>query len=138
LPLARHFLQRFSESIHNASSKFTHDAELALLAYPWPGNVRELRNAIERAVLLSSAKQPVALAALPPLLQKGTTPAADLAKRVPLQQQVEAFEREVIRAALHTHGGVLRQAAKSLGMNPVTLGRKAKHYGLVAQAGQVD
>jgi formate hydrogenlyase transcriptional activator len=33
------------------------DRLLALQAYPWPGNVRELRNAIERAVIVSTGSQ---------------------------------------------------------------------------------
>ena len=49
-----------------------------------------------------------------------------------LKERVDEFERELIRAALSHHQGVLRKAATELGMNPVTLGRKVKQYGLKA------
>jgi len=39
-------------------------------------------------------------------------------------------ERELIREALERHGGVLRRAAVALGMDPVTLGRRARRHGL--------
>ncbi len=57
LPLARHFLARFSVEYGVANAAFSARAERALLARDWPGNVRELRNLIERTVLL--ANQPL-------------------------------------------------------------------------------
>lgn len=57
LPLARHFLARFSVEYGVSHAAFTARAERALLARDWPGNVRELRNLVERTVLL--ANQPL-------------------------------------------------------------------------------
>ena len=47
------------------------EVERLLCAYAWPGNVRELRNAIERAVALSSGPD-LEMAALPPRILAGT------------------------------------------------------------------
>ncbi len=47
------------------------EMERLLCAYPWPGNVRELRNAIERAVALSTGPV-LEPAALPPRILAGT------------------------------------------------------------------
>jgi DNA-binding NtrC family response regulator len=52
LPLARHFLARFSREYSVPQPRLTTAAERALVAHRWSGNVRELRNVIERAVLL--------------------------------------------------------------------------------------
>ena len=52
-----------------------------------------------------------------------------------LTAQLDGYEREVIARALEEHDGVLRRAAKALGVNPVTLGRRAKRLGLWPPAG---
>ncbi|MEP5763818.1 MAG: sigma 54-interacting transcriptional regulator [Halieaceae bacterium] len=54
LPLARHFLEKFSLQYEKGPRQFSHCAEQTLLSYDWPGNVRELQNGILRAVVLSS------------------------------------------------------------------------------------
>ncbi|MEW5742359.1 MAG: sigma 54-interacting transcriptional regulator [Myxococcota bacterium] len=69
LPLAKSFVDHFNQ-VHGKSARgFTPEAEAALLDWPWPGNVRELRNAVERAVLLSSPMERLARARLPAQLQ---------------------------------------------------------------------
>jgi DNA-binding NtrC family response regulator len=54
VPLARHFLERFAEQYGLAPPTLSAGATRALTMREWPGNVRELRNAVERALLLSS------------------------------------------------------------------------------------
>jgi DNA-binding NtrC family response regulator len=53
-PLAEHFLAAFARQYRLPRPTLSRDASAALVAYDWPGNVRELRNAMERALLLSS------------------------------------------------------------------------------------
>jgi DNA-binding NtrC family response regulator len=55
LPLARHFLERFSARYSKPIRGFTREAAEWLLSSSWRGNVRELENAIERAAVVSSA-----------------------------------------------------------------------------------
>jgi sigma-54-specific transcriptional regulator len=53
LPLARHFLNVYSERLgYSTEIKLSPSTELALLNYDWPGNIRELENAIHRALLV--------------------------------------------------------------------------------------
>jgi DNA-binding NtrC family response regulator len=52
VPLAQHFLARAAP---DRPLTFTRAALAHLAAYPWPGNVRELRNAVHRAVALTTA-----------------------------------------------------------------------------------
>jgi len=54
LPLAEFFVRSSAASTGMMLPQLADDAKAALLCYPWPGNVRELKNAIERAVVLSS------------------------------------------------------------------------------------
>lgn len=57
LPLAQHFLAKFSTQYQKGQLRFSTDAENALRDYHWPGNVRELQNTIIRAVVLSNNEQ---------------------------------------------------------------------------------
>lgn len=50
LPLAQHFLSRYSQG---EQFDFSVEAERSLLAYAWPGNIRELENVIQRALILA-------------------------------------------------------------------------------------
>ncbi|MBN1208547.1 MAG: sigma 54-interacting transcriptional regulator [Myxococcaceae bacterium] len=128
LSLGRHFLELFNRVLKRSASGIASEAEEALLAYPWPGNARELRNVMERAVLLSQPGEVVTRRLLPPALVSarggGAEPGGSLRARM------EQVERDIIREALEQHGGVLRRAAVALGMDPVTLGRRARRHGL--------
>jgi transcriptional regulator with PAS, ATPase and Fis domain len=102
----------------------------ALLRYPWPGNVRELRNVMERAFIMSDEAEitPRDLFLTPP------APAGEAEETAPeapdsgsFQEQVEAFEAKLLRAAL-AEAGSLRGAARRLGMDPSTFSRKKAKY----------
>src|SRR5450432_4261715 len=54
LPLAERLAGFFARQGGKPISGFTDQARTALQQHSWPGNIRELRNAIERAVILSS------------------------------------------------------------------------------------
>lgn len=56
LPLAYHFLSKYSTENDRDGLSLSDDAVKALLAYGWPGNVRELENSMERAVVLADDK----------------------------------------------------------------------------------
>jgi formate hydrogenlyase transcriptional activator len=55
--LVRYFVQKFSRRLNKTVSYIPAEAMEALANYAWPGNIRELENFIERAVLLSPAKE---------------------------------------------------------------------------------
>jgi NtrC-family two-component system response regulator AlgB len=125
LPLADHLLQFFARQGPRPIEGFTEEARAALVRYPWPGNVRELRNAIERGVILAPGPR-VGLADLP--AQVGSPPPArsvTVGGRVTLDE-LEAEHLRRILAATAT----LDEAAAILGIDPSTLYRKRKRYGL--------
>ena len=123
LPLAERLLAFFARQNHRRILGFTDAAQEALQHYPWPGNVRELRNVIERAVLLSTGDTigaenlPLHLAPAPPQPKVG-----DL---VSLETIEEMHIRQVLAATKS-----LEEAARILGMDPVTLWRRRKKYGI--------
>lgn len=56
MPLALHFLQRFSREFGKEVTAIDQEVKELFLQYPWPGNIRELQNILERAVLLTKEK----------------------------------------------------------------------------------
>jgi NtrC-family two-component system response regulator AlgB len=123
LPLAERLLAFLARQNHRRILGFTGAAQAALQNYPWPGNVRELRNVIERAVLLSTAETvgpeslPRHLSPVPPPPQVG-----DL---ISLETIEEMHIRQVLAATKS-----LDEAARVLGLDPVTLWRRRKKYGI--------
>jgi NtrC-family two-component system response regulator AlgB len=118
LPLAEHLLQFFARQAGKPRAGFTEEA-------PWPGNVRELRNAIERGIILA-ADQEVGLADLPAQVGATVPPSSmEVGGAVTLEQ----LEAEHIRRVLLSTA-TLEQAAAVLGIDPSTLYRKRKRYGL--------
>jgi two-component system C4-dicarboxylate transport response regulator DctD len=92
-----------------------------LLTHPWPGNVRELRNIAERYVLLGEnvgfdLEQ----------LMRGA--AAETA--ITLPQQVDCFEKSLIKQQLELQKGNLKKTMAALGIPRKTLYDKMKKYGL--------
>jgi NtrC-family two-component system response regulator AlgB len=122
LPLARRFLSFFARAARRSVPELSAGAEKALLAYSWPGNVRELRNAIERAVILSSA-QVLAPQAFPDRIAAHAAGAPVLGG----DYTVEQIEREHILRVLSRHP-VQEEAARLLGIDASTLWRKRKKY----------
>lgn len=52
LPLAEHFLKKYSLINNCSATEFSSEAKKYLQENPWRGNVRELENAVERAVVM--------------------------------------------------------------------------------------
>ncbi len=53
IPLAEHFLKRFTEAMGKPHPGLSEQAKKFLFKQDWPGNVREVENTIERAVIHS-------------------------------------------------------------------------------------
>ena len=123
LPLAEHFREKFSKELKKQTEGFTPEAARLMLSYRWPGNVRELLNKVKRAVLM--ARQPVIEAAELNIRTDGTDGGVNLFP------ETEAEEKLSILKALKANGGHRRKAAETLHIDPSTLYRKMKKYGLL-------
>jgi two-component system, NtrC family, response regulator AlgB len=128
--LADHFLDFFARRLGRRLSGFTPEARAALARHPWPGNLRELRNAIERAAMLADGTE-LGLSDLPEriVLAASPSPTADqplvLGGRISLEQlEIEHIRRVLASTASRD------EAARILGIDPSTLYRKRKQYGL--------
>jgi NtrC-family two-component system response regulator AlgB len=125
LLLADHLLSFFARQTGKQITGFSDEARGAILRYSWPGNIRELRNAIERGVILA-ADPIVGLADLP--VQVGS-PRPDRGVEVGGAVTLDNLEAEHIRRVLASAES-LEAAAAVLGIDPSTLYRKRKRYGL--------
>jgi two-component system, NtrC family, response regulator HupR/HoxA len=131
-PLVQHFLGMIAASMARPVPELSGEALAALRSFTWPGNVRELRNVLEWALIACRAAT-IAVDDLPPPLRGQIQPAHSAVRRVTvkagLRAQVAEFEKQVIAAALARHGGVVRRAARELGVPPVTLARRIERCG---------
>ncbi|MFO0694419.1 MAG: sigma 54-interacting transcriptional regulator [Polyangiales bacterium] len=107
-----------------------------LLAHDFPGNVRELQNAMEYACALSDGPV-VTEADLPPEFRAEgeQEPGGANTPRSPAHLEGRDLPDEARRLvfALERAAGHRGRAARSLGMSRVTLWRKLKQYGLLAE-----
>ena len=97
-----------------------------LVAYDWPGNVRELEMTVQRALAFSSSSmiEPSDLMHVPrgPHQEKSTG-------ELQSSQELEV-ERQALTEALREASGDKLAAAKLLGINESTLGRRLKYHRL--------
>jgi anaerobic nitric oxide reductase transcription regulator len=143
--LTSHFADIARRQLGAGRVQLTPEAQSMLFAADWPGNVRELENVVSRAALRASfglpPGQPVridashlnvtagAVAALPPA---GASPAS-ASPAVPFREQVEEFERRLIRESLERHGGRWAAVARELGLHRSNLHHLARRLGLIAE-----
>jgi NtrC-family two-component system response regulator AlgB len=124
LPLAHHLLTAAARQAGKAVRGFTPEAREALARHAWPGNVRELRNAVERGVILARGAE-VDLAQLPAQVGAPAAARVEVGGAVTLDDLEAEHIRRVLRASPS-----LDDAARVLGIDPSTLYRKRKRFGL--------
>ncbi len=92
-----------------------------LLSHPWPGNVRELCNIADRYVLLGENVN----YDLQTLMRSESNETA-----ITLKQQVDCFEKSLIKQQLELQKGNLKRTLEVLGIPRKTLYDKMRKYGL--------
>jgi NtrC-family two-component system response regulator AlgB len=127
-PLAGELLAFFARQTAKPITGFTREARAALERHAWPGNLRELRNAIERAVILAAGPE-VGLGDLPAQITAPGPDGGPAEIKLGGATTLDDLEAEHIRRVLAS-SATLDDAARSLGVDPSTLYRKRKRYGL--------
>jgi two-component system response regulator HydG len=110
LPIA----ERFLAARGLPAGKLSVDAREQLRSRSWPGNVRELENALERAYILAGEGEIDAVH-----VAGGGSAGGRAGRAVDLLVdgfELDAFERDVIHAAVEKAGGNKTQAARLLGV----------------------
>jgi DNA-binding NtrC family response regulator len=120
-PLARHFVESAAARLGRPAPELRPSTLARLLSYSWPGNVRELRNALERALILDpehgldSLDPAAGASAAPP---DGAPPAE---RELNLREALSKLEGELLIEAHRRAGGVRKEAARLLGIDPRNL-----------------
>lgn len=113
VPLALHFVRRFSNPSSGQSKGLGADAVRKLMAHDWPGNVRELQHVIERAVLMatgptiSASDIDIDVECTESSRHKALVDSFQAAKAM----MIERFERDYIEQLLVNSGGNVTHAA---------------------------
>ena len=145
LELARSYISHFRIRTGGDPRDISSEAVAALLRHPWPGNLRELINAIERAVILTSAEEirvedlPLELQEVAPSVSKNLEPEKlddpepawlDRPWSEVRRQVLEETELRYLTGVLGATQGRVGEAAKRAGMDPRSLHEKMRKYGL--------
>ena len=125
--LVEHVLAGIAARYRRPMPDLSPAARAALERHAWPGNVRELVNVLERALVLSPGDT-IDADALPDALVAPAAPDVPALPGTP-PSSLEELERRHVREVLAA-STTLEEAAARLGINPTTLWRKRKRWGL--------
>ena len=121
--LAAAHLRSFARQSGKLITDFSPEAKAAMRRYPWPGNLRELRNAIERAVILSSGPK-IEVDHLSGIIAKpGTGQPLEVGGSVTLADLTDEHIRRVLAKTSR-----LEDAAVILGIDLATLYRRRRKW----------
>jgi len=126
--LIKHFIDRFNEKFNKDIKQFSSAAYDILIDYNWAGNIRELENVIEHCFVLCNGDI-IQVECLPKRLREpGKTEYSSNATNI-IDNFKEA-EKEYIISVLGHNSWNRKKAAEELGINPSTLWRKMKKFGI--------
>jgi transcriptional regulator with GAF, ATPase, and Fis domain len=131
--LARHFADAIASRLGRPAPELPARTLARLGAWSWPGNVREVRNVIERAMILDPEHglESLDLAAGGP--SAAGAPDAPVSEReLNLRDALNKLEREMLVEAHRRAGGVRKEAARLLGIDPRNLSYYMRKHDLDA------
>jgi two-component system, NtrC family, response regulator AtoC len=105
------------------------DVLAVLESYDWPGNVRELKNVLERALIVAGTKDPDATL-FRSILEATLPTAAPGIRDCQLRTNLDTVEKQLITKAIAQSGGVKKDAAALLGIDPKNLGYYLRKHGI--------
>src|SRR5215211_7391797 len=112
--LIEHFIAKHAQRAGKRIDGVAPGVLETLRAADWPGNVRELENTIERAVVLSPGR--IISPEVVRMLDSLSTRNQDLPS-LNLRDNIDWTERETVRRALDSAGGVKKDAAELMGIS---------------------
>jgi two-component system, NtrC family, response regulator AtoC len=128
--LARLYAAEVASRLGRSAPEIGPETLARLRAYSWPGNVRELRSVVERALILDPKHGLDNLDLLPvpgPLVEaEDVGPARELNLRGALNR----LEEELLVEAQRRAGGVRKEAARLLGIDPRNFSYYLRKHGM--------
>jgi two-component system response regulator AtoC len=111
--LVEHFITKHAQRAGKRIDGIAPGVMTTLQSFDWPGNVRELENTMERAVVLSLS--PIIGPEVVRILDVNSAPPPGLPS-LNLRQNLDWAERETVRRALESSGGIKKDAAEAMGL----------------------
>ena len=132
MPLAKHFLEKYSTKMNKGDVSIAPDAMKLLLMNSWPGNVRELENTIERSLALCGDSKVLRPSHIPQI-GDATGPLGAIAPGgASLKERLKAVERHIVVEALTQTGWRVTRAAELLAVTRQHLHNKMREYSITA------
>ena len=125
-PLVEYYVKQFNREHGFHVEGIAPQAMERMIRKRWPGNVRELRNAVEKLVILTQKGW-----ATVDTLELATRESRKLVSWDSQPETLEELERKAILKTLERWGGNQSRAAKELGIDRTTLGRKLHRYSIL-------
>jgi len=125
--LIEHFLAKYLQPEQHIKCISPESLDI-LINYDYPGNVRELENIIERSLAMCREQEIQPYHLPPELNQPQTMLVPPLREELYATRTLEEHERNYILSVVGRFGGNRTRAAKSLGIDRVSLWRKLKKY----------
>ncbi|HXP97772.1 MAG TPA: sigma-54 dependent transcriptional regulator [Telmatospirillum sp.] len=117
--LFQHFVLKAAARYHRDPPKLTPQILYQLNSHSWPGNVRELKNTADRFVLGVLNEEEIA----------ATSSAVGAPLNLP--EQIDIFEKSVIKNVLTLYQGDVRSTVEALGIPRKTFYDKVRRFGIV-------
>jgi two-component system response regulator GlrR len=138
--LALHFLRAASREWRKPAPALSPAALKKLLAHDWPGNVRELKNAMQRALLMSTVTvlAPADIDLDGECETHAATPAEDESFRAAKARVVESFERAYIEQLLASNDGNVTHAARAAKKNRRAFFELMRKYRIESESFRVN
>jgi len=125
--LAHHFLSQKNKTMNTDVQNIQKESMELLRQYSWPGNIRELENVIERAVALAKGPE-ITVDELPEYISNLSV---ETYRRMDSEiPTLEDQEKNYIKWVLDKCEGNKTKAAKTMGIDRVSLWRKVKRFGM--------
>lgn len=133
IPLAKHFLKKFSAQMGKHISDISYPVIEILKSYRYDGNVRELQNIIERGIALEKSDRLLPGSILEYFSKKhaendSLLPELKMNSTIDLENILETIEKKYITAALGLTNNNQSRAAKMLGISLRMLRYKMDKY----------
>jgi PAS domain S-box-containing protein len=122
--LVEHFRRRLNAETGKSVGRIDPTVFDVLLRHDFPGNIRELENIMQHAFVL--CRGPV----IEPAHLPGELSASTESEHTPAPLSLRSLEEQAIREALRHHAGNRTAAARQLAIDPSTLHRKIRRYGI--------
>ncbi len=131
--LAHHFINKYNLR-YKLSKSMGLDIIEAMMKYDWPGNIRQLENLVERLVV-TTGPDLISLNSLPISFLMDNNKHNDQEQAIilnhimPMRQAIETIEQLLLEKTF-TMVNSCYKAAEILEVNPSTISRKARKYGV--------